>query len=76
MQYQTCECGERIPANELKQKLLAHWSHQRSCLYSYIGCVSIYDLKIFEATSKEIMSRIKAYFCVIRPKRNHRVYEI
>ena len=76
MQYQTCECGERIHANELKQKLLAHWPHQRSCLYSYIGCVSIYDLKIFEATIKEIMCRIKAYFCVIRSRRNHHVYEM
>lgn len=54
MQYRRCECGEQIPAIELKQKLLAHWPHQRSCLYSYIGCVSIYDLEIFEATSNDV----------------------
>lgn len=40
MQYQTCECGERIPPNELPTKLLTHWNHQQSCLFSHIGCVS------------------------------------
>ena len=40
MQYQICECGERIPPNELPTKLLIHWNHQQSCLYSHIGCVS------------------------------------
>ena len=40
MQYQTCECGERIPPTELPTKLLSHWNHQQSCLYSHIGCVS------------------------------------
>ena len=40
MQYQTCECGEQIPPNELPTKILTHWSHQQSCLYSHIGCVS------------------------------------
>ena len=41
MQYETCQCGERILANELPTKLLTHWQHQQVCLYSYIGCVSI-----------------------------------
>ena len=40
MQYQTCECGERISPNELAAKLLTHWNHQKRCLYSHIGCVS------------------------------------
>ena len=40
MQYQTCECGEQISPNELAAKLLTHWNHQQSCLYSYTGCVS------------------------------------
>ena len=40
MQYQTCECGERIPPNELPTKLLTHWNHQQNCLYLHIGCVS------------------------------------
>ena len=41
MRYQTCECGEHIPANELPKKLLTHWQHEQVRLYSYIGCVSI-----------------------------------
>ena len=40
MQSQTCECGEKILANELPAKLLTHWQHQQGCLHSYIGCVS------------------------------------
>ena len=46
MRYQTCECGEHIPANELPKKLLTHWQHKQVCLYSYIGCVSIGVLQI------------------------------
>ena len=44
MRYQTCECGEHIPANELPKKLLTQ--HKQVCLYSYIGCVSIGVLQI------------------------------
>lgn len=40
MQYQTCECGEKISPTELATKLLTHMSHQPSCVFSYIGCVS------------------------------------
>lgn len=52
MQYQTCECGERIPANELPTKLLTHWNHHSSCLYSYIGCVSKISFKMIYQNRK------------------------
>ena len=56
MQYQTCECGERILANELPTKLLTHWQHQQQvCLYSYIGCVSI---RIFENLSFKLVNQM------------------
>lgn len=57
MQYQTCECGERIPANELPTKLLTHWNHQSSCIYSYIGCVSKIDFKIvYQSCNIEVIN--------------------
>ena len=41
MQYQTCKCGEQILLKDLPTKLLTHWHHQESCLYSYIGFANI-----------------------------------
>lgn len=64
MQYQICECGEQIPPNELGTKLLTHWQHQhQTCLYSYIGCVSISILKstvyVYGQTSLKLELKVK-----------------
>ena len=59
MQYQTCDCGEQISPNELGIKLLTHWQHQhQTCLYSYIGCVSIL---VFESTVYVYMQTVKEW---------------
>lgn len=64
MQYQICECGEQIPPNELGTKLLTHWQHQhQTCLYSYIGCVSVSVLKstvyVYGRTSLKLDLKVK-----------------
>lgn len=64
MQYQICECGEQIPPNELGTKLLTHWQHQhQTCLYSYIGCVSVSILKstvyVYGQTSLKLDLKVK-----------------
>ena len=74
MQYQTCECGERIPANELPTKLLTHWNHQSSCLYSYIGCVSKINFKIvYQSCKIEVINiniNLSFAFCKAYSKQN------
>ena len=42
MANQKCECGTEFSSSEVPTKILEHYPHQTRCVFSYIGCVSVF----------------------------------